>query len=92
MKRSMLISVCGLVLLVALLLVVQAALAMSDGYDLSWNTLFAGGATSGGAYTMDSAIGQPVAVKVSAGAYELCAGYLCDVKTESRLYLPVVRK
>ncbi len=92
MKRYMLISVCVFILLVTSLLVAQAAVAMSDGYDLSWNALFPGGATSGGAYTLDSAIGQPVAGKTSNSLYELCAGYLCDVKAESRLYLPVVRK
>jgi len=92
MKRYMLISVCVLVLLVTSLLVAQAAVGQGSGYDLSWNTLFPGGATSSGAYTLDTAIGQPFAGKTSASPYELCAGYLCRVPAETRVYLPLVRK
>jgi len=92
MKRYVLISFCGLVLLVALLLVAQAAAARTGGYDLSWNTLFPGGATGGGAYQMESAIGQPIAGKTSGSPYDLCAGYLCGVQSASKVYLPLVRK
>ena len=93
MKRYMLILVCGLILLVVSLLVAQAVLGQTGGdYDLSWNTLSPGGATSGGAYTLDTAIGQTSAGETSALPYELCAGYLCGVQAETRVYLPLVRK
>ena len=92
MKRWLLIITGGLILILASLLAAQAAVAMSDGYDLTWNALVPGGATRGGAYTMDSAIGQPLAGKTSASPYELCAGYLCGVPAETRVYLPLVRK
>jgi hypothetical protein len=93
MKRDTIILRSILVLFLALLLVSQVVLARSgNGYDLSWNALFPGGAISSGVYTMDSAIGQPFAGKASGSPYDLCAGYLCGVKSETRVYLPLVRK
>jgi hypothetical protein len=88
----MLITGCVLFLLIASLLAAQAGVAMSEGYDLSWNALFPGGATSGGAYTMDSAIGQPFAGKISGSSYELCSGFLCGANSGAKVYLPLVRK
>jgi hypothetical protein len=41
---------------------------------------------------MDSAVGQAFAGKTSGSPYELCAGYLCGVQAETRVYLPVVSK
>jgi len=81
-----------LVMLVALLLVWQVVLARTVVYNLSWNTLAGGGAASGGAYSLDSAIGQPVAGQMDHLAYSLCAGFLCGVQAETRVYLPLVRK
>jgi hypothetical protein len=82
-----------LILLVALLLASQSVIAQTGGdYDLSWNTLSSGGATTGGTYTMGSTIGQPSVGKTVSSPYELCAGYLCGVRAESRIYLPLVRK
>lgn len=92
MKHYRLLLVCLLLLLVSLLLVSGEVMAQSGDFDLSWNTLSPGGATGGGLYTMDSAIAQPLAGTSGASPYELCAGYLCGVRLESRLYLPVVRK
>jgi hypothetical protein len=93
MKRHTLILCCIFILMVALLLISQVVLAQTGGgYDLSWNTLFSGGATIGGAYSMDSAIGQPFVGKTSGSPYELCAGYLCGVQSATRVYLPLVRK
>lgn len=93
MKRFTLVIICMLVLLIALLAASQTVIAQTGGgYDLSWNTLASGGATTGGTYTMDSAIGQPFAGKTSSSPYELCAGYLCGVPAETRVYLPLVRK
>ena len=93
MKRIPFIIILGLVLLIALLTVSRAVIAQTGGgYDLSWNTLASGGATTGGAYSIDSAIGQPYVGKTSGSPYELCAGYLCGVQAETRVYLPVVSK
>jgi hypothetical protein len=101
MKRYTLFMCCVLVLFVALLLASQSVIAQTGGdYDLSWNTLASGGATVGGigdpVYKMDSAIGQPSAGVVAgiggSGGYTLCAGYLCGVNAETRVYLPLVRK
>ncbi len=93
MKRTTLILGCLLILIITLLAVSQSVIAQSGGgYDLTWNTLASGGVTGGGVYTMNSAIGQPFAGKTSASPYELCAGYLCGVRAETRVYLPLVRK
>ena len=93
MKKYTLIILLVLVLLIALLAVSGSVLAQTGGeYDLSWNTLSSGGATGGGAYAMDSAIGQPFAGETNGSPYELCAGYLCGVQAKTQLYLPLVRK
>ena len=93
MKKSMLIFSCLLGFLIVVLLAAQAGLAQTGGdYDLTWNTLFPGGKTAGGAYTLDTTISQPVAGKVSSGAYELRAGYLSGAKADTLLYLPLVSK
>jgi hypothetical protein len=93
MQRYTFIISCVLVLLVALLAASQSVIAQTGGdYDLSWNTLASGGRTGDEVYTIDSAIGQPSAGKTSSSPYELCAGYLCGVQAETRVYLPLVRK
>ena len=93
MKRYVLVINCVLVLLIALLIASQSVIAQTGGdFDLSWNTLASGGLSGGGVYTIDSAIGQPSAGKTSASPYELCAGYLCGVRADTRVYLPLVRK
>lgn len=91
MKQTMVILDVTLLFLVVLF-AVQTVLAGVDGYDLSWKALFPGGAASGGLYSMDSAVGQPFAGKLTGSSYELCAGYLCGVKAETKLYLPAVSK
>jgi hypothetical protein len=100
MQRYTLIFICVLVLLIALLAASQTVIAQTGGdYDLSWNTFASGGATvatvagiGDPGYKLDSAIGQPFAGKTVNSPYELCAGYLCGVKAETRVYLPLVRK
>jgi hypothetical protein len=96
MLRYMLMLSLVLVLLIALLAASQSVIAQTGGdYDLTWNTLASGGTVDGigdPVYKLDSAIGQPSAGETSASPYELCAGYLCGVPAESRVYLPLVRK
>ncbi len=99
MKRYKLFLGCIFVLLLALLLVWQVVLAQTGGYDLSWNSLSVGGAISGiadPAYSLDTAIGQPLAGIIAGtgglGRYTLCAGYLCGVQASTKVYLPLVRK
>ena len=65
---------------------------VADGYDLFWNARFPGGVSSGGGYTMNSAIGQPFAGVVADPGYSLCAGFLCGAEPKTLLYLPLVRK
>lgn len=93
-------AVC-LVLLDVLLVVGLAGVpsrAQGGGYDLSWWTVDGGGgASSGGAYTLDGTIGQPDVRAMSGGAYVLSGGFWGGVGsaggTESRvLYLPVVQR
>jgi len=94
MKRTLLLKICLASILVAALLVafLPVLAQTGGGFDISWNALFSGGLSSGGAFTMNSAIGQPFAGKVSASPYDLCAGYLCGVKAEMRVYLPLAKK
>jgi hypothetical protein len=45
------------------------------GFDLTWNAIAGGGRASGGAYTLDAAIGQPEAGTVSGGGFALTGGF-----------------
>ena len=93
MKQTILITSCALLLLAALLASSPAVLArLADGYDLSWNAHFPGGASSGGGFTINSAIGQPFAGVVADPGNSLCAGFLCGAEPKTLLYLPLVRK
>ena len=93
MKRYTIIIIFVSVLLIPLLAASQSVIAQTGGdYDLSWNSLASGGVTGGGVYTIDSAIGQSFAGKTLSSPFELCAGYLCGVPAESKVYLPLVRK
>jgi len=93
MKQTILITCCALLLLAALLAASPAVLRrVADGYDLSWNARFPGGASSGGGFTMNSAIGQPFAGVVADPGYSLCAGFLCGAEAKTLLYLPLVSK
>ena len=92
---KMVILLGGLAILIALTLPGgQAAARRTTGeYDLSWNTLASGGALEGSnGYTQISAAGQPLAGKTSLSPYELCAGYLCGARADTRLYLPPVTR
>ena len=70
---------CGAAALVCVLLAAPpAAIAQSGGpYNLSWNTLDAGGETfsTGGAYRLGGAMGQPDAGAHTGGLYALNGGF-----------------
>ena len=91
-ETNILITCCALLLLAALLAASPSPAVVADGYDLSWNARFPGGASSGGGYTMNSAIGQPFAGVVANPGYSLCAGFLCGAEAKTLLYLPLVSK
>lgn len=68
----------GAALLAAGLLSLPAlVLAQSGGYDLGWNTVDGGGATTstGSGYVLGGTIGQPDAGILSSGSYTLRGGF-----------------
>jgi len=80
------------VLAVLLLLAVTSAFAMST-YHLSWYAVSGGGGhVSGGHFTMDGTLGQPVVGNSSGGSYGLCSGYQCGAGPSWYSYVPVVNK
>ncbi len=78
----------------ALLAVSIAAAQSGGGYDLTWNSIDAGGMmfSTGGGYTLGGTIGQPDAGALSGGNYRLSGGFWNDAEGVSgyRVYLPVV--
>ncbi len=70
--------------------------AQVGGYDLSWSTVDGGGgSSSGGAYSLSGAIGQPDAGALSGGSYNLVGGFWGGASPPGapgahRIYLPVV--
>lgn len=67
-NSRMLISVAGLLL--------WAAMAQAQTYDLTWNTVDGGGADStGGVYELTGTIGQPDAGDLSGGIFTLRGGF-----------------
>ena len=76
---------------------VRSALAQSGGgYELGWSNVGAAGTTGGGAYTLDSSVGQPDAGTVSGGSYALSGGFFASPGVINilleRVYLPLVRR
>ena len=65
-------------------------------YDLTWNTSYGGGQSSGGLYTLAGTIGQPDAGQSSGGAYILGGGFwgggVVSSIPNQAMYLPVVLK
>ena len=57
-------------------LVVGQGTALAQNYRIDWFTLSGGGASSGGAYSLNGAIGQPVAGgPLANGQLSLLSGY-----------------
>lgn len=51
-----------------------------------------GGHSEAGIYTLDGAVGQPLADWDIAAPYDVCAGFLCAAQAERRVYLPLIKK
>lgn len=82
-----------LLALAVLLLLASVALAQSGGgYDLTWNTVDAGGYTfsTGGDYSLGGTIGQPDAGVLTEGDYTLGGGFWGGGAIGHRIYLPLV--
>ena len=85
----------ALVLLVAAILGASAALAqIGGGYDLTWSTIDAGGGGSAGSsYQLTGTLGQPDAgATLSGGFYSLSGGFWAGASTDSKVYLPLLRR
>ena len=65
-----------------------------DGYDLSWYTIDAGGATNstGGSFALNGSVGQPDAGALSGGSYTLSGGFWGGAVVNYRVFLPLVLK
>jgi len=68
------------------------AQSASGNYDLSWRTLMGGGKSDGGAYVVQSAIGQPLAKSSSGGAYTVSSGYFAGGQDKFKRFLPFLSK
>ncbi len=79
MKTKSLQSAAGPIALVILLLTILGVVAIvlaQAGYTLDWfRVAGGGGASSGGAYTVSSSIGQPDAGTLSGGSFSLVGGF-----------------
>lgn len=94
-KASAAVLICAALMSVLLFAIVSPAAAQPSAIELFWTALASGRSSSGAAgYSLDSAIGQPVASLSAGGSgpYQLCAGYLCAAGGGQRLLLPLVRK
>jgi len=96
MKRAAILLALAALLLLASVALRQAqdvALAQSGGgYDLTWNTVDAGGYTfsTGGDYSLGGTIGQPDAGVLTGGDYTLGGGFWGGGAVEYKTYLPLV--
>lgn len=90
MKRIMLLTP----IVLALLTVSIATAQTGGGYDLTWNTVDAGGGSSrGGGYSLDGTIGQPDANTATGGGYILSGGFWGGGSFEPdsfAVFLPVI--
>lgn len=96
MKRVAMWAGAALIILLALSLTrgAHSASAQSGGgYDLSWNTIDAGGgASTGGAYALTGSLGQPDAGSLLGGQYTLNGGFWAVPVNLARLFLPLIRR
>ena len=89
MKRARLF-----LILIAFLLLVSSALAMSSAnYRLDWFTPLTGnggGAISSAHYAANFTVGQSVIGTSDSASYGGCLGYWCSGAAERKIYLPLV--
>jgi hypothetical protein len=77
--------------LLSCLLIVAGVLAAPPAVD--WSALTSGGGSaSGGAVSLDAALGQPVIGSSSAGSISLQAGFWYSDETGSTVFLPLVSR
>lgn len=79
----------SVVVLLGLLLAASTLAAGAPAVD-RWVIAGGGGHVEAGSYALDGTIGQAVAGSASAGTYDLCSGFWCNVGGEWRLHLPLV--
>lgn len=94
-KTKILLTLITLLLLVGVALQHIQLAAAPAGYDLSWWTMDGGGSTwsTGGAYALGGAIGQPDADVLQGNNYTLIGGFWTgETTTPRRIYLPAVLK
>ncbi len=77
---------------VALWGIAPAVAQSGGGYDLTWNTVDAGGYTfsTGGDYSLGGTIGQPDAGVLTGGDYTLGGGLWGGGAVEHKIYLPLM--
>ncbi len=93
MRRTIMIVLTLLALILAGSVVVVNAEALANGFSIPWWTVDSGGgASQGGSYALKGTIGQPDAGNLSGGGYTLTGGFWSITKRETRLYLPVVTR
>jgi len=84
----------AVVVALALLVCASAALARTEGYDLSWWTVDGGGgASAGGGYTLAGTVGQANAGQLTGGSYTLTGGFwgaAGGMVYNEKVYLPLV--
>ncbi|MBK9613542.1 hypothetical protein [Candidatus Amarobacter glycogenicus] len=89
-RRGLALGASGL----AALALGAAAFAQTSGgvYDLSWRAIAGGGKATGDAYTVHSAIGQPLAKTSSEGNYQVSSGFLGGGAEKYKRFLPVLAR
>ena len=89
MKRT-----TALVIMLITLFMISNAAASTGNYDLSWYVVAGGGANSrSGSFSLDGAIGQPIASTSSGGGYILTGGFFAqNIPLLSQIYLPFIRR
>ncbi len=71
----------------------NAVVAPSAGYALTWSTIGGGGTLTGGSYAVVGTIGQPEAIAaLSGGSYSLSGGYWSAVQSWLNFFLPLIKK
>jgi hypothetical protein len=94
MKRKIIFSILGLLVLLAAF---QVPLAAQTGgaYTLTWSTIDGGGAmtSAGGAFTLSGTLGQPDAGITSGATFTLASGFWASALADAiKVYLPMILK